>query len=50
GVFMGKVPDQRIVLFATAETRAQFQTTPKQYLETIRQAMQSTGTPTGLMR
>lgn len=41
GVFMGKQPEQRIVLFATSSTRAKFQSEPKKYLETIRQAMNS---------
>ncbi len=43
GVFMGKVPNQRIVLFASPETRARFQMEPHQFLETVRQAMKSSG-------
>ncbi len=43
GVFMGKTPNQRIVLFANQETRAEFQSNPRKYIETIRQAMQSSG-------
>jgi len=40
GVFMGKTPKQRIVLFASPETRARFQLEPRKYLQTVRQAMQ----------
>ena len=36
GVFMGKNPSQKVVLFANDETRAKFQSQPKMYLETIR--------------
>ena len=43
GVFMGKTPNQRIVLFANQETRAEFQNSPRKYIETIRQAMQNSG-------
>ena len=43
GVFMGKAPHQRVVLFSTAESRTEFQTNPKVYIETIRQAMNSAG-------
>ncbi len=50
GVFMGKPPQQRIVLFATAETRARFQSQPKKYLEAVRQAMKSTGASSKLLR
>jgi len=39
GVFMGKTPKQRIVLFASPETRARFQLEPRRYLQTVRQAM-----------
>ena len=39
GVFMGKTPKQRIVLFASPETRARFQLEPRKYLQTVRQAM-----------
>ena len=39
GVFMGKAPKQRIVLFASPETRARFQLEPRKYLQTVRQAM-----------
>jgi hypothetical protein len=42
GVFMGEAPNQRIILFSDAETRTRFQTSPKQYLETVRQAMEQT--------
>ena len=50
GVFMGKPPHQRIVLFATAETRAKFQAQPKKYLEAVRQAMRKTGASSDLIR
>jgi YHS domain-containing protein/thiol-disulfide isomerase/thioredoxin len=43
GVFMGRSPNLRIVLFSSAETRSKFQSNPKAYLQTIRQAMRSTG-------
>jgi thioredoxin-like negative regulator of GroEL/YHS domain-containing protein len=39
GVFMGSLPNQRVVLFGSAETRAKFQSDPHAYLDTIRQAM-----------
>ena len=42
GVFMGEVPNQRIILFSDAQTRARFQKSPKQFLETVRQAMEQT--------
>ena len=44
GVFMGQLPNQRIVLFSSAETRAKFENGPntKNYIETVRQAMLST--------
>ncbi len=42
GVFMGEAPNQRVVLFSSAATRAEFQTSPRLYIETIRQAMKST--------
>ncbi len=40
GVFMGKAPNQRIVLFVSDETRAQFQEDPRLYMSTIRLAIQ----------
>ncbi|MFK7770139.1 MAG: thioredoxin family protein [Mariniblastus sp.] len=43
GVFMGKAPHQRIVLFANAKTRAQFQQQPRKYLDVVRQAMSNSG-------
>lgn len=43
GVFMGKSPNQRVVLFSSAKTRAEFESNPKNYIETIRQAMQAAG-------
>jgi thiol-disulfide isomerase/thioredoxin len=42
GVFMGEVPNQRIILFSDAQTCARFQKSPKQFLETVRQAMEQT--------
>ena len=43
GVFMGKTPNQRIVLFANAQTRSEFQSAPRKYLDVVRQAMSSAG-------
>lgn len=43
GVFMGKTPNQRIVLFDSMETRTKFQANPRIYLETVRQAMSKSG-------
>jgi thioredoxin-like negative regulator of GroEL/YHS domain-containing protein len=43
GVFMGKSPNQRVVLFSSAKTRSEFESSPRNYIETIRQAMQATG-------
>jgi YHS domain-containing protein len=43
GVFMGPAPHQRVVLFSNSETRTEFQANPHKYIETIRQAMQSSG-------
>ncbi len=43
GVFMGKVPHQRIVLFTDSNTRARFQLDPRKYLENVRQAMSNSG-------
>ena len=42
GVFMGEVPNQRIILFSDPQSRARFQKSPKQFLETVRQAMEQT--------
>lgn len=39
GVFMGKLPNQRVVLFTSADTQSQFKASPKQFIETVRQAM-----------
>lgn len=39
GVFMGKVPNLRVVLFENAENRELFQSQPGQYLNLIRRAM-----------
>ena len=46
GVFMGKAPQQRIVLFASPETRARFQLEPRKYLQTVRQAMDKSSSAT----
>jgi len=46
GIFMGSAPGQQVVLFQNAETRSKFQATPKDYLETIRQATLSAKTTT----
>jgi len=43
GVFMGKTPHQRVVLFRDAQTRAEFEANPRDYIETIRAAMNSIG-------
>lgn len=45
GVFMGTVPNQRVVLFSSTETRARFQESAEEYIETVRQAMMSSSTP-----
>ena len=42
GVFMGEAPNQRIILFSDPLTRVRFQESPKQFLETARQAMKQT--------
>ena len=39
GTFMGKKPNQRIVLFRTADTRDRFQKEPSKYLDVVRRAM-----------
>lgn len=39
GVFMGKSPNHRIVLFQSAETRAKFQASPKTFMTTIKTAV-----------
>ena len=41
GVFMGKNDMQHIVLFKSPETRAKFQSNPKLYMDTVRQAVYS---------
>lgn len=43
GIFMGRTPEQKVVLFKDAESRSKFQTSPKEYLQTIRQATQNAG-------
>ncbi len=42
GVFMGKLENQRIILFSSDESRAKFQSSPEKYINTVRQAMRST--------
>jgi len=39
GTFMGQKPNQRIVLFKTADTRERFQKEPSKYLNVVRTAM-----------
>ena len=39
GTFMGKKPNQRIVLFKTADTRDRFQKEPSKYIDVVRRAM-----------
>ena len=39
GVFMGKAPNHRIVLFKSAATRARFQASPKTFMTTIKTAV-----------
>ena len=43
GTFMGKKPNQRIVLFKTADTRERFQNEPSKYLNVVRKAMTDKG-------
>ncbi|QEG21108.1 thioredoxin family protein [Mariniblastus fucicola] len=43
GVFMGQTPEQKVVLFRDAATRSKFQSSPKEYLQTIRQATNTAG-------
>jgi len=50
GVFMGKTPEQRIVLFASPETRARFQLEPRRYLQSVRQAMDKSSSASTTMR
>ncbi len=40
GVFMGKSPKQRIVLFQSSETRAKFQADPESFMKTVRMAVE----------
>ena len=39
GTFMGDAPNQRIVLFKTADTRGRFQKEPAKYINVVRSAM-----------
>jgi thiol-disulfide isomerase/thioredoxin len=43
GVFMGKTPNQQVILFKDAATRGKFQLDPKKYLNVVRQATMQTG-------
>ncbi len=43
GVFMGRTPNQKVILFKDAATRSKFQMSPQDYLETIRQATNDAG-------
>ena len=43
GVFMGRAPNHRVILFSSAATREKFQQEPKLYLGTVRQAMKQSG-------
>ena len=43
GVFMGKSPNHRIILFSTKETRSKFQSDPQKFMATIRMATQQAG-------
>jgi len=49
GVFMGKSPNQRVLLFRDAQTRALFQAEPTAYMNTVRQAMNATAAPNAPM-
>ena len=49
GVFMGKNDKQHIVLFKSPETRAKFQSNPKLYMDTVRQAVYSASQKSGGM-
>lgn len=46
GIFMGRTPEQKVVLFKDAESRSKFQASPKEYMQTIRQATQNAGKTT----
>ncbi|MEM7785395.1 MAG: hypothetical protein AAF623_18765, partial [Planctomycetota bacterium] len=51
GVFMGKTPNQRVILFRSSDSRDKFQAQPSQYLNTIREAMlKLDGSGGGLIR
>ena len=43
GVFMGRTPDQKVILFINQQTRAKFQASPLPYLDTIRSATNLAG-------
>ncbi len=46
GVFMGRLPNQRVILFSTSESRRRFQQEPADYIESVRQAMLGTSSST----
>ena len=46
GVFMGRMPNQKVILFSDAQTRSKFQASPKKFLESVRQATNNTGSDT----
>jgi thiol-disulfide isomerase/thioredoxin/YHS domain-containing protein len=50
GVFMGKSTLQRVVLFASPETRAKFQQEPRKFLDTVQQAMRSSGSDASVLK
>jgi thiol-disulfide isomerase/thioredoxin/YHS domain-containing protein len=41
GVFMGKLPNQRVILFSSSENRAKFQQDPRRYLSVVQQAVKT---------
>lgn len=43
GVFIGKSPEHKIVLFSSLETRKKFQAEPQKYMSTVRTALQNSG-------
>jgi YHS domain-containing protein len=45
GVFMGKAPQQRVVLFQNQKTRREFEANPRKYIQAIRLAMETSASP-----
>ncbi len=41
GVFMGKLPNQSVILFSSTENRAKFQHDPRRYLSVVQQAVKT---------